>query len=191
MPNVIYSLDSAINSFFSDAGASSSKVQCDQFAHRRYGGHIQPADIQGSTSYTVIAGPSGNKILQFREQSALLDMNMLALVKDIHGDVVPSCSKLGRIGEPQSSQLVIYEMNRLPGENFIIARPSLSCSQLLSTVNNLARFVNATLTSCRHISLLTWYEGFLCNHGRLAHQERHPWLTSLPSRPNATPDSNT
>ncbi|KAE9964845.1 hypothetical protein EG328_010151 [Venturia inaequalis] len=140
MPNVIYSLDSAINSFFSDAGASSSKVQCDQFAHRRYGGHIQPADIQGSTSYTVIAGPSGNKILQFREQSALLDMNMLALVKDIHGDVVPSCSKLGRIGEPQSSQLVIYEMNRLPGENFIIARPSLSCSQLLSTVNNLARF---------------------------------------------------
>jgi hypothetical protein len=155
MPNVIYTLDSAINSFFSDAGASSSKVQCDQFAYRRHGGHIQPVHIQGSTSYTVIAGPSGNKIVQFREQSALLDTNMLALVKDIHGDVVPSCSELGRIGDPKSSQLVIYDMDRLPGENFIIARPSLTYGQLLSTVNNLAKFVKATLTSCRHVSLLT------------------------------------
>lgn len=140
MPNVIYTLDNAINSFFSGAGASSSKTQCDQFAYQRHGGHIQPVHIQGSTSYTVIAGSSGNKIVQFREQSALVDTNMLALVKDIHGDVVPSCSELGTIGDPKRSQLVIYDMDRLPGENFIIARPSLTCGQNMTTVHSLAKF---------------------------------------------------
>jgi len=46
--------------------------------------------MQGSNSYTVIAGPNDNKIIQFREQTALLDMKILALAKDIHGDLVPS-----------------------------------------------------------------------------------------------------
>lgn len=32
MPHVIYTLDSAIDSFFSEAGASSSKAQCDEVA---------------------------------------------------------------------------------------------------------------------------------------------------------------
>lgn len=155
MPNIVYSLDNAISRFFLHAGSSSSKEQCDQFAHRTYGGHIQPVHIQGSTSYTVIAGPSGNKIVQFREQSALLDTNILALVKDIHGDVVPLCSELGRIGDLESSQLVIYEMDRLPGENFILARPSLTGSQRLNTVNSLTRFVNIRLISCLLVNLLT------------------------------------
>ncbi|KAI9708821.1 MAG: hypothetical protein M1820_003776 [Bogoriella megaspora] len=139
MPNVVYTLENAINSFFSDNGDLSLKIQCDQFAYERHGGHVQPVHIQGSTSYTVIAGPSANKIVQFREQSALLDINMLALVKNIHGDIVPSCSELGTIGDPKRAQLVIYDMDRLSGENFIIARSSFTSSQLLSTVNSLAK----------------------------------------------------
>ncbi|KAF2122371.1 hypothetical protein BDV96DRAFT_594257 [Lophiotrema nucula] len=140
MPNIIYTLDNAINRFFSEGGASSSKIQCDEFAYRMYGGQVRPVDIQGSSSYTVIAGPSGNKIVQFREPAAMLDMDMLALAKDIHGDVVPSCSELGHIGDPNGSQLAIYEMDRLPGANYITVRPSLKRNQQLNTINSLASF---------------------------------------------------
>ncbi|KAI0532533.1 hypothetical protein GGR58DRAFT_522708 [Xylaria digitata] len=138
MPHIICTLDNAINSFFLEAGASSSKMQCDEVARQRYGGEIRPVDIQGSTSYTVIAGPNGNKIIQFREQAALLDMRMLALAKDIHKDVVASCSELGWVGNQNSSQLAIYEMDRLPGENYITARPSFTRDQWLNTVYSLA-----------------------------------------------------
>jgi hypothetical protein len=147
MPNVVYTLNNAIDSFFSEAGASSSKTQCDDFVRRRYGGQIRPVNIQGLTSYTVIAGPSGNKIIQFREQTALLDMNMLELAKDIHGEVVPSCSELGWVGDPSGSPLAIYEMDRLRGENYIIARPSLTRDKRLNTVHSLARFVETTISS--------------------------------------------
>ncbi|KAL5437685.1 hypothetical protein PMIN06_010463 [Paraphaeosphaeria minitans] len=123
MPNVVYTLNNAIDTFFSKAGASSSKIECDDFVRRRYEGQILPVNIQGLTSYTVIAGPKGNKIIQFREQAALLDMNMLELAKDIHGEVVPSCSELG-----------------LHGENYVIARPSLTRDKRLNTMHSLASF---------------------------------------------------
>lgn len=67
MPFTVYTLDNAIDSFFLEAGASSSKTQCDDVAHRKCGGQIWPVNIQGSTSHTVIAGPSSDKIIQFRE----------------------------------------------------------------------------------------------------------------------------
>lgn len=61
MPTVVYSLDNAIDSFFSEAGASSSKKQCDDVVRRRYGGQIWPVDIQGSSSYTVITGRAATR----------------------------------------------------------------------------------------------------------------------------------
>ncbi|KAI0008979.1 hypothetical protein F4779DRAFT_584664 [Xylariaceae sp. FL0662B] len=139
MPHVIYTLDDAINRFFAEAGAS-SRIQCDEIARQRCGGEIRPVDIQGMTSYTVIAGPSGDMIVQFREQTALLNMRMLTLAKDIHQDVVASCSELGCVGDPSGSQLAIYEMDRLPGENYITARPSLTRDQQLSNLYSLANF---------------------------------------------------
>ena len=155
MPNVIYTLNNAIESFFSDGGSSSSRIQCDDFVRRRYGGQIWPVDIQGSSSYTVIAGPSGNKIMQFREKAALLDMTMMALAKDIHGDVVPSCSELGWVGDPNGSQLAVYEMDRLPGENYVTARPYFTSGKRLNTVHSLARFVGTVFTSSLRVNLLT------------------------------------
>lgn len=152
MPQFIYTLDNTIDSFFSEAGASSSKTQCDEVARQRCGGEIRPSSVQGSTSYTVIAGPSGNKIIQFREQTALLDMDMLALAKTIHKDVVASCSDLGWVGNLNGSQLAIYEMDRLPGENYITARPSLTHDQRLNTVYSLARFVE-TVSSPLSVSI--------------------------------------
>lgn len=147
MPQVIYTLDSAIDSFFSEAGASSSRMQCDEVARQRCGGEIRPVDIQGMTSYTVIAGPSGNKIIQFREQTALLDMHMMALARDIHGDVVAGCSELEMVGNPNGSPLAMYEMDRLPGENLIIARSTFTHAQRLDNVYSLARFVGIALST--------------------------------------------
>lgn len=141
MPHVIYTLDNAIDSFFSEAGASSTQKQCDEIARQRCGGHIRPVDIQGSTSYTVIAGPSSDKIIQFREQASLLDIRMLALANNVYKNLVATCSELGWVGDSNGPQLAIYEMDRLPGENYITARPSLTNDQRLSTIYSLARFV--------------------------------------------------
>ncbi len=91
MPYLVYNLDNAINSSFSDAGASSSRTECDDIARYRCGGQIRPVDTQGSNSYNCDCRAERNKIIQFREQTALLDMNMLVLAKDIHGDLVPNC----------------------------------------------------------------------------------------------------
>lgn len=189
MPHVIYTLDNAIDSFFSGAGASSSKRQCDDVARQRCGGEIRPVKIQGSTSYTVIAGPSGNKIVQFREQTALLDMHMLALAKDIHKDVVASCSELGWVGNISGSQLAIYEMDRLPGENYITVRPSLTRDQRLSTVYSLARFFDTF--SPLSVNLLIRNEVSLRNRGRGARQKARNRSICLLSAPNATPGLDT
>lgn len=145
MPQVVYTLDNAIDSFFSEAGASSSRLECDEAARKRCGGEIRPVNIQGMTSYTVIAGPSGDKIIQFREKGFLLDMQMINLARETHKDVVASCSGLGWVGDPNGSQLAMYERDRLPGDNYIITRSSFTHDQQLNTVYSLARFVQTKL----------------------------------------------
>ncbi len=54
---------------------------------------------------------------------------------------MPNCAELGWVGDPGGSQLAIYEMDRLPGENYIIARSTLTHDKQLHTVRSLARFV--------------------------------------------------
>lgn len=152
MPLVTYTLDSAIESFFLELGPSLSREQCDEFARQHCGGTLQPVQIQGTTSYTVIAGPDSDHILQFRELTSLLDVRLLALAKHVHGDVVASCSDHGRIGEPNGPQLAVYEMERLPGENYINTRSSLTSAQRLKMVRSLARSVHfdGAPTACWH-----------------------------------------
>ncbi|KAF2963271.1 hypothetical protein GQX73_g10289 [Xylaria multiplex] len=161
MPHIIYTLENAIDSFFLEAGASSSRMECDEVARQRCGGEIRPVDIRGSTSYTVIAGQSGNKIIQFREKTALLDMRMLALAKDIYGDVVASCSELGWVGNQNGSQLAIYKMDRLPGENYITARPSFTRDQRLNTVYSLASLVDRSAISTECYARFEYLAGVL------------------------------
>lgn len=45
MPQVIYTLENAIDSFFSEAGASLSKTQCDEVARQRCGGEIRLVSV--------------------------------------------------------------------------------------------------------------------------------------------------
>lgn len=95
------------------------------------------------TSYTVVSGLNGDEIVQFREQSAILDIDMMRIAKDIHRDFVPRCSHLGWVGHPDSSSLAVYGMSKLPGVNYITARSSFIGNKRLqlNTVYSLARFV--------------------------------------------------
>lgn len=81
---------------------------------------------------------------------------MLALAKDIHGDVVPSCCELGRIGDKSGSQLAMYEMDRLPGENYATVRSSLARDERLNTVHSLARFVETISSPSLRVIPLTY-----------------------------------
>ncbi|OAA54525.1 Protein kinase-like domain protein [Niveomyces insectorum RCEF 264] len=125
MPYVVYSLDSAIERFFAGAGVASSRAECDDIARR---------------SYTVVAGPHRDRIVQFREQAALLDAKVVALAKDMHVELVPRCSEIGRVGGENGPQLVIYEMEKVPGDNCVTARFNLAPEKRVNIVISLARF---------------------------------------------------
>ncbi|TQV93743.1 Protein kinase-like protein [Cordyceps javanica] len=98
-------------------------------------------------SYTVVAGH--DKVVQFREQSNLLDMEIMTLARQVHPTVVAGCDFHGLIGGIQSDgseagkcPLAIYSMNALHGSCYIFVCGSLeeNLSRHLNTVKDLARF---------------------------------------------------
>lgn len=108
-----------------------------------FGGRVEPISVQGATSYTVVTGLNREKIVQFRRMDAQLDMRMLDLARQVHGDIVPAAAALGQIGNDTQRQLAIYEMNRLPGDNYALVRPLLAeqPQSQLAVVRSLARLV--------------------------------------------------
>lgn len=133
-------LDDEIGQFFSQASAT--RAECDEEARTTFGGLIEPVVVQGATSYTVVAGLNREKVVQFRNMDARLDMKMLDLARQVHGDIVPAGAALGQIGDDMQRQLAIYEMDRLPGDNFFLVRSSLAEEprRQLATIHSLARF---------------------------------------------------
>ncbi|WDK09972.1 hypothetical protein CGRA01v4_01251 [Colletotrichum graminicola] len=83
-------------------------------------GPVKPVQIQGTFSYTVTAGSNESKLFQFRVQDSEMDMEIMSLAKAVHPRIVSGCEYHGTIG--QSRSLHIYEMDRLPGTAYIIAR---------------------------------------------------------------------
>lgn len=144
MSFIIYDFEHTINSFVADTSPLCSKAECDTFAREHYGGSVKPVDIQGSCSYTVIAGPNADKVVQFRKADSSNNLRPMIVAKRIHGSVVAACSELGRLGEKCGSQLQAYGMEKLPGENYIMIRNSLTGLQRLKTVESLARSVPST-----------------------------------------------
>ncbi|KAG8166549.1 hypothetical protein KVR01_002238 [Diaporthe batatas] len=127
-------IDDEIGQFFLQASAT--RAECDNLARTRFGGPVEPVSVQGATSYTVVVGPNHDKIVQFRGMDAQLDMRMLDLARQVHGDVVPAGAALGHIGDDAQRQLAIYEMDRLPGDNYAMAwrKPVAPTRYALSTV---------------------------------------------------------
>ncbi|KAI3317800.1 hypothetical protein HD806DRAFT_356990 [Xylariaceae sp. AK1471] len=138
-----YSLDNTINSFFT-SDTTVTREQCDDFTLSLTGGRVSPVQIQGSFSYTLVAGTDKSKLFQFRFQDSSLDTDIMSLAKAVHPQFVAKCQYHGTIG--QSRPLHIYEMDNLPGTTYIMARdtsavqPSDAVSRQRSTVNDLASF---------------------------------------------------
>jgi hypothetical protein len=116
----VYSADKVINMFFKSQ-TTVSRQECDELALSLVGGPVNPVPIQGAFSYTVIAGSNQSKIVQFRAQSSVLDMEVLNLARAIHGQFVATCTYHGVIG-CQPSPVSVYVMERLPGTTYIHAR---------------------------------------------------------------------
>ncbi|KAI1774177.1 hypothetical protein F4818DRAFT_419144 [Hypoxylon cercidicola] len=131
-------LEESISDFFSKAGACTTRIQCDAFANKTFGGPVEPVPFQGVYSYTVAAA-NGSVIVQFRELDSPLDTQMLVTIQNIHPDFVASCSFHGTIG--LSPALLIYAMNMLPGDNYFkLSLLNQDLDHRLATVRSLARF---------------------------------------------------
>ncbi|KAI1276019.1 hypothetical protein F5Y07DRAFT_147401 [Xylaria sp. FL0933] len=115
----LYSLDSAIESFFSE-NTTVIRSECDDFALTIVGGRVNPVQIQGAFSYTFTAGTNESKLFQFRTHDSKLAMSIINLARLVHPEFVARCKYHGTIG--QSRPLHIYEMDKLPGITYIMAR---------------------------------------------------------------------
>ncbi|KAL8306254.1 hypothetical protein RB600_008908 [Gaeumannomyces tritici] len=134
------SVDDDVAEFFSSTSAT--REECDSIARTAFEGPVWPVAVQGATSYTVVAGRSGDKIVQFRDRNAQLDIRMLELAKRVHADLVLDCTALGWIGNSTGPQLAVYAMDKLPGDNYALVRAALAddLELQLASVRSLARF---------------------------------------------------
>lgn len=123
MDVVFYSLKDTINDFFA-SHAPVTQQECDELAVSLVGGPINPVPIQGSFSYTVVAGSQQSSIVQFRDADSDLDVQILDLARQIHGELVAAYTFHGHIG--QASPLSIYSMKKLPGTPYVSARSRYS-----------------------------------------------------------------
>ncbi|GAW20099.1 hypothetical protein ANO14919_095950 [Xylariales sp. No.14919] len=138
-----YSLDNAISSFFKE-NTTVTRQQCEELALSRVGGQANPVETQGAFSYTFATGINQSKIFQFRTHDSELDMSVINLAQTVHSRFIAGCKYHGTIG--QSRPLHIYEMDKLPGATYIMARhvsvvqPPDSAARQRNTATDLAKF---------------------------------------------------
>lgn len=102
-PGHKYSLLDSLRSFF--AKTTVQRTECDQRAIQLVGGTtVMPVAIQGNCSYTLLAGPSLEFIVQFRPLDLAIDTQTIALAREIHGDLVPPILETGQMGTLHTSQ---------------------------------------------------------------------------------------
>ncbi|KAI5464443.1 hypothetical protein BGZ63DRAFT_377666 [Mariannaea sp. PMI_226] len=136
-------LDDQISAFF-QLNSAASRQECDSFALKHAGGQVKPVRRQGSSSYTVTAGPNDSKIFQFRVPASGFNANIMRLAKALHPQFAPSCVYHGAIGQPRP--LHIYEMNNLPGVPYTPTHdlgdipPAEAISRQLQPVQDMATF---------------------------------------------------
>jgi hypothetical protein len=138
-------LGESISNFFAEAGACTTRSQFDEFARKTFGGPVTPVQTQGRCSYTVAAA-NDTVVVQFREPDSPLDTQTLATAKLVHPDLVPNCSSHGTVGS--SPALLIYAMNKLPGDTYLnisLSLPDHDLDRRLATVRSLAKFVSLFL----------------------------------------------
>lgn len=150
---VYYSLDGTIEQFFQDETAT--RQECDDLAVSLLGSPVRPMPIQGLWSYTV-AGLSTDSLVQSRKETAALDMELVKRARDTYGAFVADCMYHGPVG--QSPSLLVYVMEKLPGEPYIHNRPKpkdgllspAEESRTVATVMGFARLVPSRLAISVH-----------------------------------------
>lgn len=129
--------------FFFESSTSVSRQQCDDFVMSRFQTRAEPVPVQGVWSYTVTAGDDNSRIIQFREEGSPLDTDKMDSVKEAASGFVADVVYHGTIGERRP--LHIYEMNKLPGEIYMIAtdhsipQPDDAKYRQRNTIQDLAR----------------------------------------------------
>lgn len=115
---VEYSLENQIDTFFEKTSAT--REACDNRAASLVGGSILAAAIQGDCSYTVYGGDDSQFVVQFRLQSQSLRLQTVALARKIHGNLAPTTTYHGQLGESTSQETVsVYSLYRIPGISYI------------------------------------------------------------------------
>ncbi|KAK1656977.1 hypothetical protein BDP55DRAFT_568282 [Colletotrichum godetiae] len=117
-----------------------TKDDCHNMAEIITGGPVSPTPVQGETSYTVAADIVPAKVIQFRQ--LMLDLDVINRARQTYRSFVPSCEERSKL-----AHLYVYEMDLVPGVALSRFQHQLFAprmkQQLLRTVQDLARFVNA------------------------------------------------
>ncbi|KAK6860684.1 Protein kinase-like domain protein [Apiospora arundinis] len=112
---VIYTLEGSIHDFFRTRGGSVTRSECDAKAAALADGEpVNPVSIQGSLSYTVVAGPPQTHIVQFRAAQSKLHLTTLELAAAVHPKFFPACTYQGQMG-CDASALHVYIMDKREG----------------------------------------------------------------------------
>jgi hypothetical protein len=134
------SADGAIAEFFA-AHSSVTREQCEAYALSLAGGPVTPVALQGSFSYTVVAGNKQSRIIQFRARDSDLDRAVLDLAQRVHNEFVPSYTYHGLFCE----LLPVYGMDKVTGTPYVHVKPSDLSSETgpwhSKTVGDFARYV--------------------------------------------------
>jgi hypothetical protein len=114
-----YSLDITIAEFFSQT--STTREACDTKAKDLVGGRIVPVTVQGNCSYSVYAGPECRFIVQFRLKSLMLRSEIVALAREIYGDLAPNAEFHGEVGDSgeEGEMVFVYVMERIRGISYL------------------------------------------------------------------------
>ena len=105
----------SITSFFNSNGLTAKdRLDCDASARALFpNGKITPAPTQGYCSYTVLAGDC--QIVQFRPKRYQFDPAVIKAAKKVFADYAPTIYFIGKMN---STGLLIYTMDKLPGISY-------------------------------------------------------------------------
>lgn len=115
----LYNSDQSIDLLFK-SGTSATRQQCDDFVSSMYEAPTEPAVIQGSSSYTLMAGEDGSEVIQFRDQDSAINKEVMVHLQQIIPGYVARVDHLEAVGLNRPLQL--YRMARIPGIPYSVAK---------------------------------------------------------------------
>ena len=86
------------------------------------GGSVSPAPIQGDCSYTIYGRIHSKFVIQFRLPLQSLRLKTAALARKIHGNLVPTTTYDGQLGDISQETASVYSPGRILGISYIELR---------------------------------------------------------------------